>query len=194
MNKKPRLLFVDDEKYILDTLEEIFLYTDKYEVFKAESGREALEKLRQYQIDLVITDIKMPEMDGVDLAGMIRQVHPSVEIIFVTAIKERIARALELKPVDVVEKSASKDILLNKVEKYFESVNRVSESANQAKKSKLDALLATIALGVFAFFEGLSSAITIITGQHSLSVLIKGLVAITSIGVLVYIIIRLRKS
>jgi len=143
--KKSRLLFVDDEPNILDDLEEIFGYAGEYEFFTAASGRQALEILQKHDIDLVITDIRMPEMDGLELAGQIRQNHPGVKILFITAVQDLIGLAVKLNPVDVMEKPIRKDILLHKVEKYFENKRRI----NIGK-------WAAIGGGVLTLFQGFS--------------------------------------
>lgn len=179
--RKPKLLFVDDEQHILDDLEEIFGYAGKYEFVSAESGKMALEVLENQNIDLVITDIKMPKMTGLELAGQIRKKHPQVKIIFITAVQDLIGRAVEIDPVDVVEKPIRSDILLHKVEKHFES----KRSLNLGK-------LAAVAGGVLALLEGLSSAIEIIKGSSFLEVL-EGLVIIIFLVVFVTIVVRLWK-
>jgi len=149
--KKPRVLFVDDEPNILDDLEEIFGYAGQYEFFTAASGRQALEILQKHDVDLVITDIRMPEMDGLELAGQIRQNHPSVKILFITAVQDLIGLAVKLNPIDVMEKPIRKDILLHKVEKYFENKRRI----NIGK-------WAAIGGGVLTLFQGFSLAVQVI--------------------------------
>lgn len=177
--KKPKLLFVDDEKNIIDDLEEIFGYTGKYDFLGANSGQMALELLEAHKIDLVITDIKMPEMDGLQLATQVRQKHSGVKIIFITAVEELIGRAVKVNPVDVVEKPIRSDILLHKVEKYFESKNSIDIGR-----------LAAIAGGVLALLEGLSSAIAIIK-ESSFVEVAEGLIVIAFLIFFVAVAIRL---
>lgn len=75
MNKK--ILFVDDEKQILRALRRLFHTTD-YEVFLASGGREGLLVLEKEPIDMMITDMRMPEMDGHELLLNVREKYPDV--------------------------------------------------------------------------------------------------------------------
>jgi two-component system response regulator YesN len=64
-----RLLIVDDEEIITDSLYEVFnqLMSDELEVYRAYTARGALEWLRRTRIDIVLTDIRMPGMSGLEL-------------------------------------------------------------------------------------------------------------------------------
>lgn len=69
------ILFVDDEKQILRALKRLFIRTE-YETYYAESGEKALEILENVNVDLVITDIRMPIMDGYELLRIIKEKYP----------------------------------------------------------------------------------------------------------------------
>ena len=62
----PKILIIDDEKVIRSTLKEILEY-EKYEIFEAEDGVKGLEMLKNEDFDLVLCDIKMPKMDGMEV-------------------------------------------------------------------------------------------------------------------------------
>lgn len=81
MSKQSNLLFVDDEPLILQSLNMLF---DEYTVFMAESGVEALEILRQHEIDVIISDQRMPQMSGVDLLRCAKEVSPNTIRILLT--------------------------------------------------------------------------------------------------------------
>ena len=83
MNKK-RILIVDDDPQICDTLSDI-LDDEGYQVVTACDGQEALEKIRTRAFDLVITDIKMPIMDGMALLKEIEKSHADIEVIVITS-------------------------------------------------------------------------------------------------------------
>lgn len=77
------VLVVDDEKLLRDLLSQI-LKRDGLRVLTATDGREALDILESNQIALVISDISMPEMDGLELLGNVKERHPRIPVILVT--------------------------------------------------------------------------------------------------------------
>lgn len=85
-----RLLIVDDEEIIVDGLAEIFSQLEHLEldVYRAYSGAEALERLNSTRIDIVLTDIRMPGMDGLQLMERILAMWPHCRIIFLTGYDE----------------------------------------------------------------------------------------------------------
>ena len=83
MDKK-KILIVDDDPKICETLSDI-LEESGYEVFTAFDGQNALEKIRMDSFNLVITDIKMPIMDGMALLKEIEKSHSNVEVIVITS-------------------------------------------------------------------------------------------------------------
>lgn len=73
MNK--RIMFVDDERQILRALKRLF-HTTEHELLIANSGKEALEKLKTEHVDMLITDMRMPEMDGHQLLMHVKELYP----------------------------------------------------------------------------------------------------------------------
>lgn len=80
---KGRLLIVDDEQEIREMLSRHFRMMD-YDVALACNGREALEVLAKTRTDVVISDIRMPEMDGVALLREVRNQYPMTHVIMIT--------------------------------------------------------------------------------------------------------------
>jgi len=76
-------LIVDDEPLVRSSLSEL-LTLSGYTVSTAGNGKEALELLRDYTADIIITDIKMPEMDGIQLLNQVKKRHPEVPVILIT--------------------------------------------------------------------------------------------------------------
>jgi len=69
----PRIMIIDDEPSIRRTLREILEY-EKYQVEDAETGMEGLQKIKEQDFDVILCDIKMPEMDGIETLEGIRQI------------------------------------------------------------------------------------------------------------------------
>ncbi len=82
-NGKPTVLVVDDDEVILDLLSNI-LELERFKVHKASNGQEALALLDEYKIDVVISDILMPEMTGMELLGEIKGRFPQMPVILIT--------------------------------------------------------------------------------------------------------------
>jgi YesN/AraC family two-component response regulator len=77
------VLLVDDEEVILKSLEG-FLTKCGHQVQKAENGREALSRLDREVVDVVVSDIRMPQMTGLELLGVVRVRHPGVPVVLMT--------------------------------------------------------------------------------------------------------------
>jgi response regulator RpfG family c-di-GMP phosphodiesterase len=81
---KPRVLIVDDDESTRTTLALIF-GEKGYQTETAGTGQEALDKAREHFFNLVLLDIKLPDMDGVDLLSLLREMHPDMVMVTVTA-------------------------------------------------------------------------------------------------------------
>lgn len=79
-----RILIVEDEELMRELLSRI-LVRENYSLFKASSGKEALKLFQDNPIDLVLTDLKMEEMDGLELLTHVRAMDPEVDVIMMTA-------------------------------------------------------------------------------------------------------------
>jgi DNA-binding NtrC family response regulator len=82
---KPRILVVDDDANLLELLVDT-LTTIGYRVVGAPGGVEALENLRNDKFDLMITDIKMPDVDGLQLLKKVRRHYSRMPVLFVTGV------------------------------------------------------------------------------------------------------------
>lgn len=83
MSIKNNVLFVDDEEFNLKMIKRV-LFDKPYNLYFAENGREALEILRKYPIKVVLTDLEMPEMNGIDLVEVIQKTSPDIVKIVLT--------------------------------------------------------------------------------------------------------------
>ncbi len=77
------ILVVDDDRLVLDVVSEI-ISASGHHARTAASGSAALDSLAQQPCDLVISDIRMPEMDGFELAGRIRSEYPAIHVVLMT--------------------------------------------------------------------------------------------------------------
>ena len=84
MSTGRRILLVDDETGIVDTLR-ILLRGDGYDVVAALSGREALEMLPEASPDIVLTDIRMPGVTGLEVMSKAHEIDPETAVILMTA-------------------------------------------------------------------------------------------------------------
>ncbi len=86
MKEIKRVLIVDDEETLTWSMaKSLSKDKDKYEVIIANNGKEAINLLKKNKIDLVITDIRMPDINGLDLLVKIRKEYPEIKVIIMTA-------------------------------------------------------------------------------------------------------------
>jgi NADH:ubiquinone oxidoreductase subunit E/AmiR/NasT family two-component response regulator len=114
MSAEPRILIVDDELVVIRSAERV-LKGEGYSVEGALGGREAIMKLGETAYDLVFTDLKMPEVDGITLIRWIKKMKPAVGIVIITGYpsQETIKEALELGIIDYVPKPFTPAVLLD---------------------------------------------------------------------------------
>jgi len=121
-----KILIVDDEVDIVELLED-FLLAKGYETEKAYRQSQALVKIRDFQPDIILLDIKLPDGDGVDFLKVIKSQMPQVEVIMITGLadKEIALEALKngaadyiCKPIDLNYLSTS---VLSRVISSFDS-------------------------------------------------------------------------
>ena len=109
LTDRKRLLVVDDEVPVLKLVTRI-LATDNYEITAAESGEMAVRVMQQpgFQgVDLLVTDLQMPGMNGRELAAVVRQTNPQVRVLYVTGFADTLFKGVnELGPSRVVHRKA----------------------------------------------------------------------------------------
>ena len=109
------LLCVDDEPTVL-AVRKMLLESVGYKVLLAQSGAEGLKILQSERIQTVILDYKMPQMNGDEVARLIRATHPDMPIIMLSAFVDLSSE--QLKDVDAyVTKGESPDVLLRTIER-----------------------------------------------------------------------------
>lgn len=113
-NPKARILAVDDEEIILSSFRKILVLAG-YAIDTVEKGSEALGLIRKNDYDFIFTDLKMPEMDGVELTKAAKHLRPDIDIIVITgyASIETAVETVKLGAMAYVEKPFTEDELLN---------------------------------------------------------------------------------
>ncbi|BCS82090.1 response regulator [Anaerocellum diazotrophicum] len=123
-----KILIVDDEMFSRENIKEIISSYggNKFEIIETESSEEALEFCKSFFPQIIFIDIRMPHMDGIELAVRIRQILPSAAIIFVSAYpeKEYLKAALSLRAIRFVEKPI---IATELIEAFEEALSQVKE-------------------------------------------------------------------
>jgi len=124
------ILVVDDEKSILQSLTGI-LSDEGYEVLSAESGIEALDKVKEVTPDLVLLDIWMPELDGIETLKRIKDDYPNLQVVMMSGHGsiETAVKATKIGAYDFVEKPLSLEKLLLSINNALEYY-RLEEEVN----------------------------------------------------------------
>ena len=112
-----RVLFVDDEDDFRETIVKR-LNARKIQAMGAESGVRALEIVKDNDFDVIVLDVKMPGMDGMETLSRIKQAHPRVEVIMLTghANVDVAIRGMEQGAFDYLMKPAEMDDLYYKIQ------------------------------------------------------------------------------
>jgi len=161
-----KILVVDDEAPVRDMIKKGLSQMGGYHVEVAKNGLEAIEKIEKDVFDLVLTDLKMPEMDGLELLKTLKGIRPEVMVILITAYGsiETAVEAMRLgandyitKPIDLnellihISKTQKESLLLREnrllrteVRKKFEFNNIIGKSK---KMQEIFSLIEKVALG-----------------------------------------------
>lgn len=119
---RKRILVVDDDR--MNLLRTRKILDDQYDVFLAESGREALDKIATEKIDLILLDIEMPGMNGIETFERMNQYDINVPVIFLTASGDEgdVLSAIKLGAVNYVKKPFYPQELLKRIAKELEGI------------------------------------------------------------------------
>ncbi|MCD4750538.1 MAG: sigma-54 dependent transcriptional regulator [Thermoanaerobaculales bacterium] len=144
--REPNLLIVDDELHVRESLGHWFS-EDGYEVATASSGKEALAVLGRQHFDVVITDIKMPGMDGIELQRRIHETDPDVAVVVITAYASvsTAVQALKEGAYDYLVKPFDPEELSRVVEKACEKIRLAEE--NVALKQQIASAAPKLVIG-----------------------------------------------
>lgn len=130
MSTQLSILVVDDELLIRDLLYDFFV-EQGWRITIAENGQQALNALAGQNYDLVLTDLKMPEMDGMELIRTLRQRHPGIPVMIMTGFPsvDSAVEALREKVADYIVKPFN----INQLYKIASSVAKGAETASKVQ-------------------------------------------------------------
>ena len=141
--KKLRLLLVDDENEFVDTLADRLKMRD-LDACVARNGEEALSAVEREEPDVVVLDLKMPGIDGIEVLRRVKEAYPNVEVIILTGHgsekDEEAARSLGA--FDYVSKPADLDSLVTRIKGAFtqkmKKLARISMAVAFAEEGEFD--------------------------------------------------------
>jgi len=130
-----KILIIDDERFIRASLREILEY-EKYEVIEAQDGAEGLQKIKDEEVDLVLCDVKMPILDGMDVLDQAKQLDRSPLFIMISAhgTIETAVEATKKGAFDFISKPPDLNRLLLTVRNALDKKQLVTETKVLKKK------------------------------------------------------------
>lgn len=133
IRSRPAILIVDDDEGIRFTLSEVLAETG-VNVLQAAHGQEALKLLEKHELDLIITDLRMPEMDGLELLQIVKQRYPNIRVVVITAhgSESHAVQAMKLGAYDYFAKPFNIDDIIAVVQRATEAI-RLSLENRQLK-------------------------------------------------------------
>ncbi len=135
---KTRVLIVDDEKEFVQVLSKRLLIRD-YDVTASLSGEDAIEKVKAYNFDVVILDVAMPGMDGIETLHEIKGIKPLIEVIMLTghASVETAIEGMKLGALDYLIKPCETEDLVAKINKAYERKTEHEERIREARVKEI---------------------------------------------------------
>ncbi len=130
-----RILVIDDERSIRNTLKDILEY-EKYEVELAEDGQKGLEKVQNSDFDIILCDIKMPGMDGIEVLGKLTEVTPDTPVVMISGHGniDTAVESIKKGAYDYIEKPLDLNRLLITIRNAMDKSTLVTETRNLKKK------------------------------------------------------------
>jgi DNA-binding NtrC family response regulator len=122
---KGKILVIDDEDIVRVSCSRT-LRPEGYELSMAKNGEEGLRMLGEGSFDLVLTDLKMPNMDGIEVLANIKKNWPATDVVIVTGYQtvETAVKAIKLGAFDYIEKPFTPDALIATVSNVFRARNK----------------------------------------------------------------------
>lgn len=116
------IVIVDDEPDLLDLLKLILTEKTTHKILTTTDPHQAIEWCKKYNADVLISDLRMPEMEGIELLKIIKQMDPNLPLILITAFGtiESAVEAMRHKAFDYITKPFRKEQILMTVDKALQ--------------------------------------------------------------------------
>jgi len=130
-----KILVIDDERSIRNTLKDILEY-EKYEVDLAEDGKKGIEKVKQAEYDIVLCDIKMPGLDGIEVLEQLQQLASDTPVVMISGHGniDTAVESIKKGAFDFIEKPLDLNRLLITIRNAMDKSTLVTETKNLKKK------------------------------------------------------------
>jgi len=127
--KNHNILIIDDEAAQRDVLTG-YLKKKGYKIFSASSGKEGIEIAEMNPVDIILSDYKMPDLNGIDVLEQVKKINPEISFVIVTAYAtiENAVKAMRLGAFDYISKPVDLDELDLMIERIIEHKNLKSEN------------------------------------------------------------------
>ncbi len=133
-----KVMIVDDERSFADTLAERLKIRD-YHVAAAYDGRQALELVKKSNFDVVVLDVSMPEVDGIQVLREIKQIKPLTEVIMLTgkATVETAIEGMKLGALDYLMKPCETEDLTEKIDMAYKRKSEHEQRIQEARMKEI---------------------------------------------------------
>src|SRR6056297_1867373 len=130
-----KILVIDDERSIRNTLKDILEY-EKYEVDLAEDGKKGIDKVKQGEYDIVLCDIKMPGLDGIEVLEQIHSLASDTPVVMISGHGniDTAVESIKKGAYDFIEKPLDLNRLLITIRNAMDKSTLVTETKNLKKK------------------------------------------------------------
>jgi DNA-binding NtrC family response regulator len=171
---KPSILIVDDDNMMQETLSDVFKKRD-YEVFSVGSGNGAISVIKKNIIDLILLDMRLPDVDGLEILKKIKEFDTEILVIIMTAYSDvqTAVTAMKLGAYHYINKPFELEELKLLIEKGLETKSLINEVRRLHRQHKVEYQNSHIH-GVSPQIQYVKQLIEMISKTHKTSVLIQG--------------------
>ena len=164
MNNEEKILIIDDELMPRYSIQQVL--KGRYTVFTATGGREGLDLMAQNSMDLVVLDLRMPDMDGITVLREIKKRYPDTQVILLTAYAslDSARSALRLGAFDYLTKPFDKDDVINVIERGLQkkrdlSTKKLEHEDLLLTKEYLTQEIETVRQNLMLYYDGTIKAL-----------------------------------